>query len=153
MLSADAAQTLMSDAAFLARELDKFLAWARVKTTLRLDRDLAGFTSGIAETAWAAWLERAIEAEAAGAVDSDAAVGLTRVRLGPEAFRFTSFAEWVNKAQGWFQARIPDRAKSGQRYIALDAAGRPCLIGSDFMRARDEGQFPVAVRLIDTEGT
>lgn len=79
----------------------------------------------------------------------DAAKEEPRVQLGPEAFRFTSFQEWVNKAQGWFQARIPEPARSQHRYVAIDTTGRVCLIGADFMRARDEGTFPVAVYLID----
>jgi hypothetical protein len=72
------------------------------------------------------------------------------IQLGPEAFRFDSFEHWVNKAQSWFASRIPDRARLGRRYLCIDAAGRVCMIGADFMRARDEGTFPVVVYLIDS---
>lgn len=83
-----------------------------------------------------------------GALIGDAPT-FTQVKLGPEAFRFDSFQHWVNKAQSWFQTRMPERARAMRRYLALDAAGRICLIGSDFHRARDEGKFPVVVYLID----
>lgn len=76
-----------------------------------------------------------------------------QIQLGPKAFVFTNFEEWVNKAQSWFATRIPDHAKAGRRYICLDAIGRVCLIGRDFMRARDEKTFPVAVFLIDSDKT
>jgi hypothetical protein len=72
-----------------------------------------------------------------------------RVQLGPEAFRFTNFQQWVNKAQGWFVSRMPFDAQRGKRYVCIDAAGRICVIGSDFMRARDEEKFPIIVFLID----
>jgi hypothetical protein len=72
-----------------------------------------------------------------------------QVQFGPEAFRFSSFQQWVDKAQSWFQTRIPEPARSRHRYVAVDATGRVCLIGADFMRARDEGTFPVVVYLID----
>lgn len=74
-----------------------------------------------------------------------AAANVRQVQLGPELFHFDSFQQWVDKAQGWFKS-------AGQRscdHICLDAAGRVCMIGRDFMRARDEGTFPVTVYLID----
>jgi hypothetical protein len=71
------------------------------------------------------------------------------VTLGPEVFRFTSHQEWVNKAQSWFRNRMPIEAQRSRRYLAVDAVGRVCMIGRDFMRARDEGTFPVMVCLID----
>lgn len=72
-----------------------------------------------------------------------------KIQLGPEAFRFDSFQQWVNKAKSWFQTRIPEPARSQHRYVAVDAVGSVCLIGADFMRARDKGTFPVVVYLID----
>lgn len=49
------------------------------------------------------------------------------------AGQFTTFPTWVNKASSW----IDDKA------ICIDAKGRRCLRGADFMRARDEDAFPV----------
>jgi hypothetical protein len=74
-----------------------------------------------------------------------------QIQLGPKAFSFTSFQQWVDKAQGWFVTRLPKRAREGKRYLCIDAVGRVCLVGADFMRARDEGTFPIVVFLIDSD--
>lgn len=47
---------------------------------------------------------------------------------------FGSFEEWVNKAASWIGGTNP---------LCADAKGRVCEMGQDFMRARDEGAFPV----------
>jgi hypothetical protein len=66
------------------------------------------------------------------------------VNLGPELFQFGSFSGWVNHAQrAWKQIGV----KSSDT-ICLDAQDRPCWIGRDFMKARDEGTFPVRVFLL-----
>lgn len=49
---------------------------------------------------------------------------------------FHSFQHWVNKAS----TRVPEGA------VLTDAVGRVCRVGKDFMRARDEGTFPVGFR-------
>lgn len=46
---------------------------------------------------------------------------------------FEQFHQWVNKASTWLD----------QDSVCVDAQGRLCKIGRDFMRARDEGAFPV----------
>lgn len=46
---------------------------------------------------------------------------------------FHSFQQWVNKAPTWLTKDA----------ICVDAKGRVCRIGRDFMRARDEDAFPV----------
>jgi hypothetical protein len=48
---------------------------------------------------------------------------------------FQSFQEWVNKAASWI---------GGTNSLCVDAQGRICRMGMDFMRARDEGTFPVS---------
>jgi hypothetical protein len=53
------------------------------------------------------------------------------------AGEFTSYQQWVNKAQSWLKS--PDH----RRAMCVDALGRRCAMGADFMRARDEGTFPV----------
>lgn len=64
------------------------------------------------------------------------------------AGQFDTFQDWVNHAE---------RALAGMEYsvgglgadgrgvpaICVDAKGRRCAIGKDFMVARDEGAFPV----------
>ena len=48
---------------------------------------------------------------------------------------FSSFEEWVNKAQSWI---------GGTGAQCFDGKMRRCLIGADMQRARDEGAFPVS---------
>lgn len=58
------------------------------------------------------------------------------MRDGSPVFRsFHSFAEWVDKAPG----RVFEDS------ACLDTAGNILRIGRDFMRARDEGLFPVTI--------
>jgi hypothetical protein len=52
----------------------------------------------------------------------------------PADGEFTSFQHWVNSATSWI---------GGTNAFCADALGRRCRIGADFMRARDEGAFPV----------
>lgn len=61
------------------------------------------------------------------------------ITVGPLLFEFTSFQEWVNKAQGWFE-RL-----GGLRTVCVDAYGRVCVSGKEFQRAEDEKAFPVRV--------
>lgn len=54
---------------------------------------------------------------------------------GQAVFRaFKDYQTWVNKAPTWVNGGT-----------CLDALGRECRIGADFMRARDEGTFPVTI--------
>lgn len=77
---------------------------------------------------------------------------LVGLALGPIAFEFSSFQQWVNKAPGWFEDLAHNNLNAAmKRYLCVDAAGRVCMIGKDFMRARDEGKFPVRVYLIDAK--
>lgn len=61
------------------------------------------------------------------------------IEVGDELLRFTSFAQWVNKASGWL------RRYRETTYICIDARGRVCRRGEHFMRARDDNAFPVVV--------
>ena len=82
-----------------------------------------------------------------GRADIAAAVRDARLSTGPELFRFTSFADWVNHAQDRFIA-----ARLGSwEYVCIDATGRICKIGKQFMSARDRNAFPVIVYHIDPE--
>lgn len=47
---------------------------------------------------------------------------------------FATFIQWVNKATSWI---------GGENALCVDAKDRVCRNGGDFMRARDEGAFPV----------
>lgn len=64
--------------------------------------------------------------------------------------KFSSFDDWVRTASRKLASR--DMTKAPFRYrtpaeqdraICYDTKGRRCWIGGDFMRARDEGTFPV----------
>lgn len=48
--------------------------------------------------------------------------------------KFHCFETWVCKAVSWIGGRNP---------LCVDAKDRRCTCGGDFMRARDEGAFPV----------
>ena len=52
--------------------------------------------------------------------------------------QFDTFEEWVNKASSWLTRRGPI-----ENAVCFDTRGRACRCGGDFMRARDEGAFPV----------
>lgn len=55
---------------------------------------------------------------------------------------FRDFTDWVNFAS---KRLTVARHRSGATMpsVCIDAFGRRCVIGGDFMRARDEGAFPV----------
>ena len=59
------------------------------------------------------------------------------IEIGPLAFEFENFENWVNKASSKFYGFNP------HRIICLDAKKRVCLTGREFMRARDEKSFPI----------
>jgi len=67
------------------------------------------------------------------------------VQLGDELFRFTSLQHWSNKAQGWFLgASVPPGDT-----VCIDAQGRLCRYGAQFMRAQEEGSYPIVVYRAD----
>jgi hypothetical protein len=73
--------------------------------------------------------------------DAPATSSKIEVIVGRFEFEYTSFEQWVSKAWSWFgNARL-----RGDQVLCVDAAGRVCLTGREFMRARDEGTFPIKV--------
>ena len=67
------------------------------------------------------------------------------ITVGDPLFEFDSKQHWVNKGRSWY-------ATCGYRLhevIALDAIGRVVVSGKEFMRAEDEGTYPVTVYPID----
>lgn len=65
------------------------------------------------------------------------------LNLGPKLFEFATFSGWANHAQtAWKAAGV-----SVHHTLCIDAKGRHCYIGRDFMIARDDGSFPVSVHL------
>ena len=61
------------------------------------------------------------------------------------AGEFKSFQDWVNKASRSIGENHCPVDTIGQtiRAICVDAKGRRCQCGGDFMRARDDNSFPV----------
>lgn len=63
------------------------------------------------------------------------------MQLGDELFSFSSEQDWINKAKSKFvNCKVP----KGQ-YIAVDAVGRACTKGAEFMRSTTEKTYPITV--------
>lgn len=65
------------------------------------------------------------------------------VAAGRELFEFTTFENWCNSAQSKFMLA----GVTGKDVLCIDSQGRVCQKGLEFMRARDDGSFPVRVYL------
>jgi hypothetical protein len=63
-------------------------------------------------------------------------------------FSFSSFQEWVVRASTYY-GTCPARNSD---LVAIDREGRICRRGEQFMRARDDGVFPVVVYHADPQG-
>ena len=61
--------------------------------------------------------------------------------LGEKLFEFSSLMKWEQKAPGWFRSTGVPPSET----VCIDAAGRICTCGRDFMRADKEGTYPIAV--------
>lgn len=67
------------------------------------------------------------------------------VQLGPELFRFESMQQWVDKGRSWYATC----GYTEYKLVTIDAVGRIVKTGYEFMRARDEGTYPISVYPID----
>lgn len=63
------------------------------------------------------------------------------IAVGEELFQFTSFDDWVDNAHRKFVSADV----MAMHCVCVDANDRVCLKGAEFMRARDEGTFPIRV--------
>lgn len=63
------------------------------------------------------------------------------VQLGDMLFDFSSEQDWVNHARFRFETCGVPRGN----YISIDAAGRVCTKGAEFMRATRENTYPITV--------
>jgi len=63
------------------------------------------------------------------------------IAVGEELFMFLTFDNWCNSAQHKFA----DAGVTSKDVLAIDNKGRICQKGLEFMRARDEEEFPVRV--------
>lgn len=65
---------------------------------------------------------------------------IVTIQVNREIFRFNSFDEWANKASSSRYSELNLRDS-----ICVDMAGRLCWTSKEFLRARDDGAFPVVV--------
>lgn len=68
------------------------------------------------------------------------------IEVGEPILEFKSFQDWVDTAQYRFrQAYAEHDIPSSDSLLCVDANGRIVTMGRGFMRARNEGTFPVKV--------
>jgi hypothetical protein len=84
------------------------------------------------------WNEAAEEVERNRTKAAPAAPVQTPMLVPKWAGEFSTFNDWVNRAQ-----RVLSVPSHKPNAICVDAKGRRCFIGADMARARDEGAFPV----------
>jgi hypothetical protein len=63
------------------------------------------------------------------------------ITVGDEVFRFSNFEDWCDTARYKFESS----GLSSHDAICVDARGRLCFKGKDFMQARDDRSFPIRV--------
>jgi hypothetical protein len=68
------------------------------------------------------------------------------IEVGEPILEFKSFQDWVDTAQHRFKvAKEVHCIHTMDHLICVDANGRVVTMGKGFMRARNEGTFPVKV--------
>jgi len=69
------------------------------------------------------------------------------IELGPELFRFESLSEWKGLGRNpWIRDGV-----NIHNAVAIDARGRLCPTGAQFIRAEEEGAYPVVVYSVEPE--
>lgn len=63
------------------------------------------------------------------------------IDVPPMLFQFDSLQQWICRAPRFFEKS----GYRGEETICVDAAGRLCRRGSEFMRADREGTYPIKV--------
>lgn len=72
---------------------------------------------------------------------------IIQVEVGDELFSFNDFDHWCDNAQKFF---LQHHVRSAD-VLCVDALGRVCSSGREFMRAHDEGVYPIRVYAIGSE--
>jgi len=95
----------------------------------------------------AAWIRRPLALCAAAGVPAFVKqLGAASFDSAGEAFcTFASHGQWVHKAGSWLGGVSGggQRHKPRERVACVDARGRLCAVGADFMRADADGAYPV----------
>jgi hypothetical protein len=63
------------------------------------------------------------------------------VSVGEPVFSFADFDDWCDNARH----RFSSHGMHSSDALCVDRSGRVCTKGAEFMRARDEGTFPILV--------
>jgi len=63
------------------------------------------------------------------------------ITVGDEVFQFSDFENWCDTAKRKFSSA----GLHSEDTICVDSWGRVCICGKEFMRARDDGSYPVRV--------
>jgi hypothetical protein len=71
---------------------------------------------------------------------------MIQIDAGEPVFSFRDFDDWCNTARWQFEREGMHSVDA----LCVDAKGRVCTKGKEFMRARDDGAFPVAVYRVGT---
>ena len=66
-----------------------------------------------------------------------------------ELFNFENYEDWVDTPTWKYRECGVPKEDRPELTITLDAKGRLCRRGADFMRARDEDTFPITVYILD----
>ncbi len=67
------------------------------------------------------------------------------IQVGPELFTFSNVTNWCNKAQ----SRYRECGLPLHKTVAIDAKGRICVSGLEFMRAGQDETYPITVFAIN----
>lgn len=68
-------------------------------------------------------------------------MAVIEITVGDELFSFPTFDNWCDTAQHKFG----NAGVTSKDVLAVDARGRLCQKGAEFIRAKDDGTFPVRV--------
>ena len=70
-----------------------------------------------------------------------------QIQTGRELFMFDGFNHWCDIAR----VKYRETKVTPEQTLAIDAQGRICATGPDFMKAASEGTYPVRVFLLRDE--
>jgi len=102
---------------------------------------------GYKQTLYSSWNERALSALPPPASTTEESKVSVTVTLGEAVFAFRDKQEWINRGPRPWKAYHVD----GGRGLAIDAKGRICQCGAHFMRAEEDGSYPITVYRVQAD--